>query len=100
MSLTPGRGLKDTSYSPTAGAPARQRRQHMGQPVVHFEIIGTDPEKLQSYYSDLFGWQINSDNPMNYGSCSGTGTSTPTASESAAASVAPGPTGIRAMSPS
>jgi len=39
----------------------------MGQPVVHFEIIGTDVEKLKSYYSDLFGWEINSDNPMNYG---------------------------------
>jgi uncharacterized protein len=39
----------------------------MGQPVVHFEIIGKDPEKLHSYYSDLFGWEIDSDNPMNYG---------------------------------
>ena len=39
----------------------------MGQPVVHFEIIGRDPDKLRSYYSDLFGWEIDSDNPMNYG---------------------------------
>ena len=39
----------------------------MGQPVVHFEIIGKDAEKLQSYYSDLFGWEIDSENPMNYG---------------------------------
>jgi uncharacterized protein len=39
----------------------------MGQPVVHFEIIGKDPDKLQSYYSDLFGWEIDSDNPMHYG---------------------------------
>jgi predicted enzyme related to lactoylglutathione lyase len=39
----------------------------MGQPVVHFEIIGKDPGKLHSYYSDLFGWEIDSDNPMNYG---------------------------------
>jgi uncharacterized protein len=39
----------------------------MGQPVVHFEIIGKDPDKLQGYYSDLFGWQIDSNNPMNYG---------------------------------
>ena len=39
----------------------------MGQSVVHFEIIGKDGKKLQSYYSDLFGWEINSDNPMNYG---------------------------------
>lgn len=39
----------------------------MGLPVVHFEIIGTDAGKLQTYYSELFDWQIDSDNPMNYG---------------------------------
>jgi len=39
----------------------------MGQPVVHFEIIGTDPEKLHSYYSELFGWEIDANNPMQYG---------------------------------
>lgn len=39
----------------------------MGQPVVHFEIVGRDAEKLQRYYSDLFGWEIDSDNPMSYG---------------------------------
>ena len=39
----------------------------MGQPVVHFEVIGKDGEKLQSYYSELFGWEVDSDNPMNYG---------------------------------
>ncbi len=39
----------------------------MGQPVVHFEIMGTDADKLRSYYSDLFGWKIDADNPMNYG---------------------------------
>jgi uncharacterized protein len=39
----------------------------MGQPVVHFEVIGKDGDKLQSYYSELFGWEIDSDNPMKYG---------------------------------
>ena len=39
----------------------------MGQPVVHFEVIGKDGKKLQSYYSELFGWEISADNPMNYG---------------------------------
>lgn len=28
----------------------------MGQPVVHFEIIGSDPGRLRGYYGDLFGW--------------------------------------------
>jgi predicted enzyme related to lactoylglutathione lyase len=39
----------------------------MGHPVVHFEIVGKDGERLRSYYSELFGWQIDADNPMNYG---------------------------------
>lgn len=39
----------------------------MGQPVVHFEVIGKDGDKLRSYYADLFGWEIDTNNPMNYG---------------------------------
>ncbi len=39
----------------------------MGQPVVHFEVVGKDGEKLQQYYSKLFGWQIDANNPMKYG---------------------------------
>jgi predicted enzyme related to lactoylglutathione lyase len=39
----------------------------MGQPVVHFEVVGKDADKLQGYYSELFGWEIDSNNPMNYG---------------------------------
>ncbi len=34
----------------------------MGQPVVHFEVIGKDVERLHGYYSDMFGWQFDSDN--------------------------------------
>ncbi len=30
----------------------------MNHGVVHFEIVGDDPEKLASFYSNLFGWQI------------------------------------------
>ena len=30
----------------------------MAQPVVHFEVIGKDPEGLRSYYSQLFGWEF------------------------------------------
>jgi predicted enzyme related to lactoylglutathione lyase len=39
----------------------------MGQPVVHFEVIGKDGEKLRGYYSELFGWEIDASNPMGYG---------------------------------
>ena len=36
-------------------------------PVVHFEILGKDGEALKKFYSDLFDWKINDDNPMKYG---------------------------------
>jgi len=39
----------------------------MGQPVVHFEVIGKDGGKLQSYYAEMFGWKIDASNPMKYG---------------------------------
>jgi predicted enzyme related to lactoylglutathione lyase len=39
----------------------------MGQPVVHFEVVGKDGEKLRSYYSDLFGWEFSDVmGPTNY----------------------------------
>jgi hypothetical protein len=31
----------------------------MGQPVVHFEVIGKDPDQLRSYYGELFGWKFS-----------------------------------------
>ena len=30
----------------------------MGLPVVHFEIIGTDPARLRDYYGGLFDWEF------------------------------------------
>ena len=39
----------------------------MGRPVLHFEVIGKDGEKLRGFYSDLFDWKIDADNPMGYG---------------------------------
>jgi hypothetical protein len=39
----------------------------MGQPVVHFEVIGKDGEKLRGYYSELFGWEFGDPvGPTNY----------------------------------
>ena len=39
----------------------------MPNPVVHFEIQSNMAEKLQPFYTDLFGWHIDANNPMNYG---------------------------------
>ena len=36
----------------------------MAQPVVHFEIIGKDPEKLRGYFGDLFGWEFDMSSPV------------------------------------
>jgi predicted enzyme related to lactoylglutathione lyase len=52
----------------------RRETDEMSNPVVHFEIIGTQPEHLRSYYRELFGWQSDSSpvseavsEPDNYG---------------------------------
>ena len=39
----------------------------MGQPVVHFEIMGKDGAKLRSFYGDLFDWKIDANNQWDYG---------------------------------
>ena len=36
----------------------------MGQPVVHFEVIGKDARRLRNYYGDLFGWEFDTDSPV------------------------------------
>jgi len=39
----------------------------MGQPVVHFEVIGKDGDKLRDYYSQLFDWEFGETlGPTNY----------------------------------
>lgn len=37
---------------------------YMGQPVVHFEIIGNDAAALRRYYGELFNWQFDTDAPV------------------------------------
>ena len=39
----------------------------MPNPVIHWEITGKDAPKLQQFYANLFGWNVDSNNPMNYG---------------------------------
>jgi predicted enzyme related to lactoylglutathione lyase len=48
----------------------------MALPVVWFEIIGKDGKKLQDFYRKLFEWEINADNPMNYGMIEAAGNGT------------------------
>jgi predicted enzyme related to lactoylglutathione lyase len=36
----------------------------MGNPVVHFEVSGEDPEKLREYYRALYGWEFDTTSPV------------------------------------
>jgi predicted enzyme related to lactoylglutathione lyase len=35
----------------------------MSNPIVHFEIMGSDPGKSQQFYSALFGWSLGAPAP-------------------------------------
>jgi uncharacterized protein len=37
----------------------------MGNPVVHFEIIGRDPQRLRDYFGGLFGWDFDTRGPVS-----------------------------------
>lgn len=39
----------------------------MANKVVHVEVVGKDGPALQKFYSDVLGWQFETDNPGGYG---------------------------------
>ncbi|HEY1338947.1 MAG TPA: VOC family protein [Bryobacteraceae bacterium] len=38
----------------------------MPHPVTQFQILSKTPDAAARFYSDLFGWTINADNPLGY----------------------------------
>ena len=38
----------------------------MSHPVVEFQILSKTPDETADFFGRLFGWKINSDNPMGY----------------------------------
>jgi len=38
----------------------------MGNPVTWFEVTGRDGAALQRFYSSLFDWKLDANNPMHY----------------------------------
>jgi predicted enzyme related to lactoylglutathione lyase len=36
----------------------------MSRPVVHFEVIAKDPERLRKYFGELFGWHFDTPSPV------------------------------------
>ena len=39
----------------------------MGHPVMWFEVLGNDGDKLRQFYGDLFQWEFDTNNPIKYG---------------------------------
>ena len=39
----------------------------MGTTVVHVEVVGKDGAGLQKFYQDVFGWNLDTNNPGGYG---------------------------------
>ena len=38
----------------------------MGNPVVQFQILSKAPDETADFYTKLFGWTVNADNPLGY----------------------------------
>jgi predicted enzyme related to lactoylglutathione lyase/transcriptional regulator with XRE-family HTH domain len=51
-----------------APAPAVKRitRSKAGRPVVKWQMIARDPERLAAFYAELFGWKIDAENALHY----------------------------------
>jgi uncharacterized protein len=39
----------------------------MAAQVIHVEVVGKDGPALQKFYQDVFGWQLDTNNPGGYG---------------------------------
>jgi len=39
----------------------------MSHPVTWFEVLGTDGDRLRTFYGGLFGWTFDANNPIKYG---------------------------------
>ena len=46
----------------------------MGNSISHVEVVGKDGAALQNFYSQLFGWEFDTDNDFGYGNLDGAGT--------------------------
>jgi uncharacterized protein len=42
----------------------------MADQVIHVEVVGRDAKKLQRFFSDLFDWKLDTNNPGGYGMAS------------------------------
>jgi uncharacterized protein len=38
----------------------------VGQPVIQWQILAKKPDAVAAFFSNLFGWTVNADNPLGY----------------------------------
>jgi uncharacterized protein len=46
---------------------ARREIHSMADQIIHVEVTGKDGAALQRFYGDIFGWQLDTNNPGGYG---------------------------------
>jgi uncharacterized protein len=63
---------KPVAKAKRAAAP----KKAAGPAVVHWEVHAKDLPRQQQFFGELFGWKIDTNNPMSYGMISGGGKDT------------------------
>lgn len=38
----------------------------MGNPVMQFQIVARDPDAVASFYANVFGWRVRTDNKLGF----------------------------------
>jgi predicted enzyme related to lactoylglutathione lyase len=71
---------KAKAKKPAAKKPATAKRaaapKQAAGPAVHWEVQARDLPRQQRFFGELFGWKIDTNNPMSYGMVSGAGKDT------------------------
>ena len=55
------------SAAPKRAAALQGQQAPSGPQIVHWEIQSQSPEKLHDFYAEVFGWEVDANNPMKYG---------------------------------
>jgi predicted enzyme related to lactoylglutathione lyase len=48
-------------------APKKKTKKASVPSVVHWEVQAKNPAKQQQFFAELFGWEVDANNPMSYG---------------------------------
>jgi len=61
--VSSSRWATDIAPAPT---PPRPKRKRGGRPVMKWQMIARDPERLAAFYSELFDWKVDAANALHY----------------------------------